>query len=124
MQLLLDQKHFLQLCDVGVVEFPQGLDLPQLEALLPGGILLLYLLYGDHLVGLGVYCLEYCPEGPVPQHPAYLVLLHLLLRYYIVYKGLMQHHAPRLFIRLKNSSWETLPSPSWSPRFIISRRSS
>ena len=85
MQLLLDQKHFLKLCDVGVVELPQGLDLPQLEALLPGAILLLDFLYGDHLVGLGVDCLEDRPEGSVPQHPAYLVLLHLLLHYYLLF---------------------------------------
>lgn len=60
-----------------MVQFAQGLYLPQLDALVPTLVFLLHLLDGHHLPRLDVRRLVHSPERPVPQRLYRLVLLHL-----------------------------------------------
>lgn len=64
-ELLGHQQHLFQLYDVGVIQFPEGLDFSQLDALVPVRIFLLHLLDGHHFAGLDVCRLVDRPEGPV-----------------------------------------------------------
>jgi hypothetical protein len=75
-EFLVDQQDLLHLDDVGMVEFPQGFDLPQLEALLPVLVLALHLLDRHHFVGLVVDCLEDSSKGSISQDAYYFIFLH------------------------------------------------
>ena len=68
----------MHLDDVGVSYFSEGLDLPQLEALVPALVLVLHGLDGHQFLGFDVDGLVDSPKGPVPQYFYYLVLLHAL----------------------------------------------
>lgn len=60
-----------------MVQFAQGLDLPQFDALVPTLVFLLHLLDRHHLPRLDVGRLVHSPKGPVPQRLYRLVFLHL-----------------------------------------------
>ena len=65
MQLLRHKQDLLELDDVGVVEFPQRLDLSQFKALIPVLILTFHLLDGHNLIGFFVDGLEDSSEGAI-----------------------------------------------------------
>jgi hypothetical protein len=77
-EFLRNQQHFLQFDYVGVVQFPQRLDLSQLDAFIPVCVFLLHLLDCHHFARFGVRRLVDCSESAVAQGFYRLVFLHRL----------------------------------------------
>lgn len=79
--------ELLEFDDVGVHELAQCLDLRQLQALVPGWVLLLQLLYSYYLVGVSILGLLHAAEGPTAQLRYHPILLHIQMHY--------SNHLPR-----------------------------
>lgn len=78
-QVIVHANDFFQLHYVGVVELPQGLDLPQAHALIPGKVLLLHFLDGHDLSVLVVGGFGYCSVSAVAEVLCDLVFIHFLI---------------------------------------------
>lgn len=78
-KLLCDEQNFLEFDQVLMDELSQGFDLPQLDALIPTGVLLFHLFNRNDLSRLNVLSFVYCSKGSVTEGFYRFVFLHVLL---------------------------------------------
>lgn len=70
------EEDLLEFDDVGVVEFSEGLDFPQLYTFVPVGVFLFHFFNRDYFVGFSVHCFVDCTKSSVSQDLYRLVLVH------------------------------------------------
>jgi len=111
-EFVVGSDDLLELHDVGVSDLAQGLDLAQVDALLPAEELLLHLLDCYCFIRTLVDCFLNCPLGPISD------CFHYFLTFHQIYMNSIMH----LLSRQINSFMLKLKQILWTLRVQFSQK--